>query len=186
MRHVPKNQSVFQTVNSPMSIAWVFIALLVIELGCSSNPHSALHQHVATWESLAIQDKGEVVGQLTDAIEKTKSGNGFLIRVKVGSGKGTTFDRNQCAFLVSDIPDGEHAGDPGHDAEDCPFCRQKELLAPTVVVQVVGPDGKVLNFSAETSLGLKKGDHLLISGKGLYDDPLNCLTIEATGMERLQ
>ena len=90
MRHVPKNQSVFQTVNSPMSIAWVFIALLVIELGCSSNPHSALHQHVATWESLAIQDKGEVVGQLTDAIEKTKSGNGFLIRVKVGSGNDSS------------------------------------------------------------------------------------------------
>jgi hypothetical protein len=105
-----------------------------------------------------------------------------LIRAKVGSGKGDTFDRSKCVFLISDIPKGEHAAKEGHDEDNCPFCRQREAMAPTTTVTVKLPKG-VREQAADRLLGLKKGQHILLEGEVTYLSDLNFVNIEASGLE---
>ena len=129
---------------------------------------------------------------IEEAIELVKQAGGesdsndILIKAKIGSGKGDTFDAKSSAFLVSEIPTGEHAGDASHDAGNCPFCRAREAKAPTVMVRLLDKSGEPYAQSAETLLDLKNGQHVLVKGKGHFDNELNFFTVESQGIQLLK
>ncbi len=106
-----------------------------------------------------------------------------VVKAKIGSGKGETFEKSSSAFLISEIPEGEHAGDPGHDADNCPFCRAREARAPTVMVRLIDKSGAPFPKGADSLLGLKKGQHVFVKGIGSYDPELNYFTIEADSLK---
>jgi hypothetical protein len=121
-----------------------------------------------------------------EAIERSKEGTEMLIRAKVGSGKGDTFDAKNAEFLVSEVPEGEHSSGAGHDSDNCPFCRAREAKAPTVVVRLLDSKGTAYPRSAEKLLGLKKGQHVLVRGRGTFDQENNFFSIEANGLSLLK
>jgi hypothetical protein len=129
----------------------------------------------ASDEPISISD---VIDQCRESEQPVKA----LIRAKVGSGKGDTFDRSKCVFLISDIPKGEHSAKEGHDEDNCPFCRQREAMAPTTTVTIKLPKG-VREQAADRLLGLKKGQHILLEGEVTYLSDLNFVNIEASGLE---
>ncbi|XZE44515.1 hypothetical protein SH467x_004124 [Pirellulaceae bacterium SH467] len=122
----------------------------------------------------------QAIGQSTD---QATQGQPMVMKAKVGSGKGDTFDPKASEFLVSEIPEGEHAGDEKHDADNCPFCRAREAKAPTVVVRLLEKDGKPFARPADQLFGLKKGQHVVVRGVGTFDAELNFFTVEATGLK---
>jgi hypothetical protein len=150
-------------------------------LGCdpgSSAPEKVLSQlkiQNASNEPMSIAD---VIDQCRESDEPVRA----LIRAKIGSGKGETFDRAKCVFLISDIPKGEHSAKEGHDEDNCPFCRQREAMAPTTTVTLTLPKG-VREQAADRLLGLKKGQHILLEGEVTYLSDLNFVNIEASGLE---
>jgi hypothetical protein len=154
---------------------------LSLLLGCGQGavpPEQVLGQikiQSTSAEPISIAD---VIDQCRESEEPVKA----LIRAKVGSGKGDTFDRSKCVFLISDIPKGEHAAKEGHDEDNCPFCRQREAKAPTTTVTIKLPKG-VREQAADRLLGLKKGQHILLEGEVTYLSDLNFVNIEASGLE---
>lgn len=160
-------------------------ALLMLSLslfvGCDQGtipPEKVLSQiqiENASDEPMSIAD---VIDQCRETDEPVRA----LIRAKVGSGKGDTFDRSKCVFLISDIPKGEHSAKEGHDEDNCPFCRQREAKAPTTTVTIKLPKG-VREQAADRLLGLKKGQHILLEGEVTYLSDLNFVNIEASGLE---
>lgn len=109
-----------------------------------------------------------------------------ILKAKVGAGKGETFEPNISAFLVSEIPAGEHADTATHDSSNCPFCRAREAKAPTVMVRLVDKTGQPFHRSADQLLGLTKGQHVVVKGKGQFDPELNFYTVEANQLQILK
>lgn len=122
---------------------------------------------------------------LEQAIEQCSTLDTFFVSLKVGAGKGDTFDAKSSEFLVSEIPEGEKASDPLHDPSTCPFCRKKAESAPTVVVRMLDANGNTFPGSAEKLFGLKRGMHIVVKGSGVFDPELNTLTINATELAKL-
>jgi hypothetical protein len=163
---------------------WIALSVTAVLAGCSS-PVDELASRAKLELSM---EKSDAQGMsIEEVIAKSKEDGAapdavHLIRAKVGSGKGDTFEAKSSEFLVSEIPKGEHASDANHDPENCPFCRAREAKAPTVVVRLVGKDGNPFSSSAEKLLSLKRGQHLMLQGKVKLDEELNYVNIEANGL----
>jgi hypothetical protein len=149
--------------------------------GCSSNIRTA--NPVPESTKLVIGDATPLT--LEEAIQRCGELETFLVSVKVGAGKGDTFDAKSAEFLVSEIPEGEKASDPLHDPSTCPFCRKKAESAPTVIVRMLDSNGKTFPGSAEQLFQLKRGMHIVLQGSGIFDSELNTLTINATKLAKL-
>jgi hypothetical protein len=155
------------------------IAFLAFQ-GCGRDP---LRDVAAKLSKLSVDESQAVT--IEDAIAQCSETPTLLIKAKVGAGKGDTFDKKRSEFLVSEIPNDEHASDPNHDPSSCPFCRKRAEKAPTVVIRVIDASGKSLPRSAEELFSLKKGMHVLVQGSGTYDSELNTLTIDANALRVL-
>ena len=58
-------------------------------------------------------------------------------------GKGMEpFLEGKASFSLLEIPEDDHAEKPGHNADDCPFCKKRQANATMAAVQFLGPDGK--------------------------------------------
>jgi hypothetical protein len=71
------------------------------------------------------------------------------------------FDNKQAVFTVIDLPR------PGHDHEDpgdCPFCRRELKEAKFAIVRIIDESGKPVPVPADTLLGLKKNQRVIVSG----------------------
>lgn len=157
------------------------LCLCLIQAGCSSNNRTA--NSAPESARLVIGDATPLT--LEEAIQQCGELETFQVSVKVGAGKGDTFDAKSTEFLVSEIPEGEKASDPLHDPSTCPFCRKKAESAPTVVVRMLDSNGRTFPGSAEQLFQLKRGMHIVVQGSGIFDSDLNTLTINATGLAKL-
>ncbi|XZE18403.1 hypothetical protein SH449x_003695 [Pirellulaceae bacterium SH449] len=165
--------------SQPLGIAGVCLTLLLS--GCSSDRQTA--NSVPELTKLTVGDERPLT--LDEAMLQCGELETFLVSVMVGAGKGDTFDAKSAEFLVSAIPEGEEASDPGHDPSTCPFCRKRAESAPTVVVRMLDGNGKPFPGSAEQLFQLKRGMHIVVRGSGIFDSELNTLTINATGLAKL-
>ncbi|MFN7874292.1 MAG: hypothetical protein ACK5PB_03170 [Pirellula sp.] len=157
------------------------LCLCLGALGCSKvNPIS---ESVKTSTELKLG--AETPLTLEQAIEQCAALDTFFVSLKVGAGKGDTFDAKSSEFLVSEIPEGEKASDPLHDPSTCPFCRKKAESAPTVVVRLLDANGNTFPSSAEKLFDLKRGMHIVVKGSGVFDPELNTFTINATELAKL-
>ena len=150
-------------------------------LGCSKE--NALSNAASASTKLTLGTETPLT--LEQAIQQCSTLDTFLVRLKVGAGKGDAFDAKSSEFLVSEIPEGEKASDPLHDPSTCPYCRNKAESAPTVVVRMLDSKGKTFPGSAEQIFDLKRGMHIVVKGSGVFDSELNTLTINATGLAKL-
>jgi hypothetical protein len=150
-------------------------------LGCSKE--SSLSENAKASTELKLGAEAPLT--LEQAMEQCATLETFFVSLKVGAGKGDTFDAKSSEFLVSEIPEGEKASDPLHDPSTCPFCRKKAESAPTVVVRMLDNQGKTFPGSAEQLFNLERGMHIVVKGSGVFDSELNTLTINATGLAKL-
>jgi hypothetical protein len=169
---------------SVIQFKWLASCGLCFCLGASGcSKESSLSENVKASTELKLG--AETPLTLEQAIEKCATLETFYVSLKVGAGKGDTFDAKSSEFLVSEIPEGEKASDPLHDPSTCPFCRKKAESAPTVVVRMLDNQGKTLLGSAEQLFNLKRGMHIVVKGSGVFDSELNTFTINATGLAKL-
>ena len=117
---------------------------------------------------------------IADAITH-KADDEMVVIAQVGSGKGDTFDNKVASFLISEAPDKDHMGKPGHD-DDCPFCKLRLANAPTVTVGFETSQGKMIPVDARKLFGIKKGDVVVIKGRGTYEEATKMLNLNATGL----
>ncbi len=102
-----------------------------------------------------------------------------VIAGRIG-GKGTTdpFLEGKASFSLMEIPADDHASKPGHDADNCPFCKKRQANATMAAVQFLGADGKPIPVDARKLFGVEKGQDVVIRGTGVFNPKLGVPIIQ--------
>lgn len=100
---------------------------------------------------------------------------------RIGGSKGTDpFLEGKASFSLMEVPADDHASKPGHDADNCPFCKKRQANATMAAVQFLGPDGKPLPVDARKLFGVEKGQDVVIRGTGVFNSKLGVPIIQVT------
>jgi hypothetical protein len=96
-------------------------------------------------------------------------------------GKGMDpFLEGKASFSLLEIPADDHAKKPGHNADDCPFCKKRRANATMAAVQFLGADDKPIPVDARTLFGVEKGRDVVVRGTGIFDPKLGIPVIQLT------
>jgi len=117
----------------------------------------------------------------TAAKEKlTKDPQPIVLAGRVGARGMEPFLDNKASFVLVEIPADDHAKKPGHDNDNCPFCKKRQANAPMIAVQFVGADGTVIPVDARKLFGIQKGSEVVVRGQGVFDPKLAIPVIQLT------
>jgi len=129
--------------------------------------------------SLAQEPAGAVTPTAAKA-KLAKSPQKLVIAGRI-AGKGIDpFVKGKASFAMLQLPD-DHAKKPGHNADDCPFCKKRLAKAPMVAVQFVGPDGQELPIDARELFGVKQGAEVVVVGTASFNPKLALPIIQLKG-----
>jgi hypothetical protein len=90
------------------------------------------------------------------------------------------FLEGKASFVLVEIPADDHAAKPGHDSDNCPFCKKKQANSPMVAVQFLGPDAKVIPIDSRKLFGIAKGSDVVVKGTAVFDPKLALPIIQLT------
>ena len=117
----------------------------------------------------------EPAGAITPTAAKAavaKAPKRIVIAGRIAGSKGMDpFVKGKASFAMLQLPDA-HASQPGHNADDCPFCKKRLAQAPMVAVQFVGTDNKELPIDARDLFGVKDGEVVVIRGVASFNAKL--------------
>ncbi len=99
---------------------------------------------------------------------------------RIGAKGMDPFLQGKASFSLLEIPADDHAEKPGHNADDCPFCKKRQANATMAAVQFVGADGKVIPADARKLFGVEKGQDVVVRGTGVFDSKLGIPVIQVT------
>ena len=117
----------------------------------------------------------------TAAKEKlTKEPQPIVLAGRIGARGMEPFLENKASFVLVEIPADDHAKKPGHNADDCPFCKKRQANAPMTAVQFLGADGKVIPVDSRKLFGVQKGNDVVVTGKAVFDPKLAIPVIQLT------
>lgn len=161
---------------------WFGLLVLTGVAGLESKPAwSAAVDRDATRKTFVLATEPE--GALTPTAAKAKLAKSPQKLVIVGqiAGKGIDpFVKGKASFAMLQLPD-DHAKKPGHNADDCPFCKKRLAKAPMVAVQFVGPDGKELAIDARELFDVKQGAEVVVTGTASFNPKLALPIIQLKG-----
>ena len=136
---------------------------------------------VAVRQSLVLP--AEPAGAVSLAAARGKLGiepQPVVVMGRIG-GKGMEpFLEGKASFSLLEIPEDDHAEKPGHNADDCPFCKKRQANATMAAVQFLGADGKPIPVDARRLFGVEKGQDVVIRGTGVFDAKLGVPIIQVT------
>ena len=104
----------------------------------------------------------------------------IVVAGRIGAKGIEPFLENKASFVLVEIPADDHAKKPGHDADNCPFCKKRSANAPMVAVQFVGTDGKPLPVDSRKLFGIQKGQEVVVSGSAVFYPKLAIPVIQLT------
>lgn len=104
----------------------------------------------------------------------------IVVAGRIGARGMEPFLEGKASFVLVEIPADDHAKKPGHDADNCPFCKKKNAASPMVAVQFVGTDGKPIPIDARKLFGVAKGSDVVVRGTGVFDAKLAIPIIQLT------
>jgi len=143
-------------------------------LGLEINPATARGQLL-----LPAEPAGAVTP--TAAKEKlTKTPQPIVIAGRIGARGMEPFLENRASFVLVEIPADDHANKPGHDNDNCPFCKKRQANAPMTAVQFLGADGNVIPVDSRKLFGIQKGADVVVRGQGVFDPKLAIPVIQLT------
>jgi hypothetical protein len=81
------------------------------------------------------------------------------------------FVKGKASFAMLQLPD-DHAQKPGHNSDDCPFCKKRLAKAPLVAVQFIDEDGMEISQDARELFGVAKGQEVVVKGMATFNPKL--------------
>ena len=104
----------------------------------------------------------------------------LVVAGRLGAKGMEPFLENKASFVLLEIPADDHAKKPGHDADNCPFCKKRRADAPMVAVQFLGADGKVIPIDSRELFGVAKGSEVVVKGTAVFDPKLALPIVQFT------
>jgi hypothetical protein len=145
-------------------------------VGCGSSEST---QFAAVRKVVLLTEKPSELQSFAEAKEHVADNPSVTIRGKIAAGDFDPFEANKSIFTITEIPAESHEGEPGHDADNCPFCKRRAKDAPMALVRVSDEQGNLFPFSAANILGLRKDQVVIVQGKAEYKSDLDLFTIDA-------
>lgn len=107
-----------------------------------------------------------------------------LVVGQIGAREHDPFLEGKASFIMIDIVDDGHAKKPGHDADNCPFCKKRRAKLPLAAVEFVDESGKVVPIDSRELFGLQKGREVVVRGTATYNTklPVPVLQVTADGI----
>ena len=103
-----------------------------------------------------------------------------VVAGRIGARGIEPFLENKASFVLLEIPTDDHAAKPGHDDDNCPFCKKRNTQSPMAAVQFVDKSGKVVPIDARKLFGIQKGRDVVVSGEAVFDPKLAIPIIQLT------
>jgi len=163
------------TANALLLAALVCVCFI----GCDRKPGTDTDIDSAATKYMLVSEPANALTptEVKEAFESSETESmPVLIAGRIGTADSpdVAFVAGEATFLMTQLPDEEHAGgDPEH-ASTCPFCKRKLANAPQVMVRFVDDQGDPIKQGAAELLHLQKGDAVVIKGNAVF--------LEATGM----
>jgi len=104
----------------------------------------------------------------------------IAIAGRIGAKGMEPFLEGKASFVLMEIPADDHGAKPGHDSDNCPFCKKRSANAPLVAVQFLGADGQVVPLDARKLFNVAKGTDVVVTGKAVFDPKLAIPVIQLT------
>lgn len=104
----------------------------------------------------------------------------LVLAGRLGARGMEPFLEGKASFVLVEIPADDHAAKPGHDSDNCPFCKKKQANSPMVAVQFLGPDAKVIAVDSRKLFGIAKGSDVVVKGTAVFDPKLALPIIQLT------
>jgi hypothetical protein len=167
--------------------AWLCLifACLTCLLPCSAN--EAMTAAVAR-QRFVLPEEPANATSIADAkasLEKAPEvARPVLLVGQVGAREHDPFLEGKASFIMIDIVDDGHAKKPGHDADNCPFCKKRRAKLPLAAVEFVDESGTVVPIDSRQLFGLQKGREVVVRGTATYNTklPVPVLQVTADGI----
>ncbi|MFM8634631.1 MAG: hypothetical protein ACKOEX_07460 [Planctomycetia bacterium] len=104
----------------------------------------------------------------------------IVVAGRLGARGMEPFLEGKASFVLVEIPADDHAAKPGHDSDNCPFCKKKQANSPMVAVQFLGADQKVIPIDSRKLFGIGKGSDVVVKGTAVFDPKLALPIIQLT------
>lgn len=138
------------------------------------DPAAIRGQYVLPAEPAGAVAPTAVKGKLTTTPQPV------VIAGRIGARGMEPFLDSKASFWLMEIPADDHAKKPGHDDDNCPFCKKRQANSPMAAVQFLGADGKVIPIDARKLFGVAKGSEVVVRGQGVFDPKLPIPVIQVT------
>lgn len=125
----------------------------------------------------------EPAGAVSLAAAKTKlttKPQPVVIVGRIGAKGIDPFIAGKASFSLLEIPADDHARKPGHNPDECPFCKKRIANSPIAAVRFLGADGKELPVDARELFGVKAGQDVVIRGTAVFDPKLQVQVLQVT------
>lgn len=99
---------------------------------------------------------------------------------RIGAKGIDPFLAGKASFSLVEIPADDHAAQPGHKADDCPFCKKRAANSPIAAVRFLGDDDKEIPVDARELFGVKAGQDVVIRGTAVFDPKLAVQVLQVT------
>jgi hypothetical protein len=164
-----------------MGRAEKLIGLVIAAAVIGAVPAAAEVNVAALREALLLAEEPAGAVSLAEARTKLVLQPQPVVVVGRIEGKGMDpFLEGKASFSLLEIPADDHAARPGHNADDCPFCKKRRANATMAAVQFLGGDDKPIPVDARTLFGVEKGRDVVVRGTGVFDPKLGIPVIQVT------
>lgn len=107
-------------------------------------------------------------------------GQPVVVQGRIGAKGMDPFLKGKASFSLLEIPADDHASKPGHNADDCPFCKKRQANSTMAAVQFLGADGQPIPVDARQLFGVAAGQDVIVRGTGVFDPNLGIPVIQVT------
>ena len=152
--------------------AILVIVLVGFQVGVCSLAVAASIDIDKTRTTLLLEQEPE--GALTPTAAKAAIAKGpkeLVIAGRIAANGMDPFVKGKASFAMLQLPD-DHGSQPGHNPDDCPFCKKKLAKAPMVAVQFVGVDENELPIDARELFGVENNAVVVIRGTASFNPKL--------------
>jgi len=171
------------------SSIWSIVFVIALSVGCNESLDPEVlasrskvllsaapegPQSIAVAKELA-QSQSELSASESSPREVTLVG-------RIEGGDFDPFDKEIAAFMLSELPAGNHDDEEGHDADNCPFCKRRAANAPKAHVVLVDENANPISYPAPYLLDLERGDQVIVQGNAHWNDELNLLEVKSSGI----
>lgn len=176
-------------MKSKSSMIWSIVFVIAISVGCGESvdpkilaARGKVLLSAAPEGSQSITEAKELAQSQSESSTSETLPSEVTLVGRIEAGDFDPFDKEIAAFMLSELPAGNHDHGEGQDVDNCPFCKRRAANAPKAHVVLVDENTNPISIPVPSLLDVKKGDQVIVQGNAQWNDELNVLEVKSSGI----